>query len=326
MFNILKQGIMKREFNYRIIFAVAAFFVTAGLFAQSTNVPGTAAQYDETATTTYMMEGTTVPLYAEPDAYFHPSYDPDVANTLTAGFTWTWSDDAGGDLTYSQNDAEDNYVEVTAAAGSAGSYTVNVIENAPAAWGGCNDGTGTDLTLVVVEQPTATLTENGTGGSPYNLCEGDADLPTAVTADISGGWQNYRLVWTLEIKTLTSAGADYEFYDSDKTTVLATAPATDLAEEYTTAVPEDVAASGAHAITSVAGGFTVIDGRSTVYTYTLTSINDQASRFGQFIAKGGVEGTDDTFTYFAIGETVTVRVNPTPTTGPIFHIDATWAQ
>lgn len=327
MLNIIKQGIMKRVFNMRTILTVAAFFATVGIFAQSTDVPGTAAQYDETATTTYMMEGTTVPLYAEPDAYFHPSYDPDVAGSLTAGFTWTWSDDAGvGDLTYSQNDAQDNYVEVTAAVGSAGSYTVNVLENAPAAWGGCNDGTGEDLTLVVVAQPDATLSEDGTGGSPYNLCEGDGDLPTAVSADISDGWQNYRLVWTLEIKTLTSAGADNDYYDTDKTTVLATAPASAYAEEYTTAVPEEVAASGAHAVTSVAGGFTVIDNSSTVYTYTLTSINDQASRFGEFIALGGVDGGAGTFTYYAIGETVSIQVNPTPDTGPIYHIDGTWAQ
>jgi hypothetical protein len=294
---------------------VAFTFAAIGLFAQSTDVPGTAAQYDETVTTTYMMEGTTVPIYAEPDAYFHPSYDPDVAGSLTAGFTWTWTEGTAT-LTFSQNNAEDNYVAVSAAAGDAGSYTVNVIENAPAAWGGCNDGVGTNLTVNVVAQPTATLG----GTTSYNLCEGDAGLPAGVTATISDGWQNYRLVWTLEIKTLNADLTDKDFYDTDKTTTPVA-----LAEEYTTAIPDAVAASGGHDITSVAGGYTVIDNSSTVYTYTLTSINDQASRFGEFIALGGVNGGADTFTYYAIGETVTITVYPTPTTGPIFHIGNTWA-
>lgn len=295
-------------------------FAFSGVFAQSTDVPGTGAQYDETVTTTYMMEGTTIPLWAEPDPYFHPSYDPDVPNSLNAaGFTWTWTE-ATTTLTFSQNNVDDNYVELSAPAASAGTYTVNVLEVAPVAWGGCDDGAGQDLTVVVVAQPDATLG----GDATYNLCEGDAGLPAAVTATISDGWQNYRLVWSLEIKTLNSDGSDNDFYDTDKSTVLLAAPF--LAENYTTAVPEEVGANGAHAITSVAGGFTVIDNSSTVYTYTLTSINDQASRFGQFIALGGVDGGPATFNYFAIGETVTIRVNPTPQTGPIYHIDHTWAE
>ena len=35
---------------------------------------------------------------------------------------------------------------------------------------------------------------------------------------ISDGWQNYRLVWTLEIKTLNADGTDKNFYATDKTT------------------------------------------------------------------------------------------------------------
>lgn len=314
---------MKKTNIFKIVMTLVLAFVVTGAFAQSTDVPGTATQYDETETTTYMMEGTTIPLYAEPDSYFHPTYDPDVAGTLTTGFTWTW-DEGTGTLSFSQNNVEDNYVEVSADVGDAGSYTVNVLENAPAAWGGCNDGTGTDLTINVVEEPTATLDDGiTTGSASYNLCEGDGGIPAGVAADISAGWQNYRLVWTLEIKTLNADGTDKDFYDTDKTTT-----AVPLAEEYTEAAPEDVAAAGAHDITSVAGGYTVIDGSSTVYTYTLTSINDQASRFGEFIGFTGdyAAPVPDDFTYYAISETVSIQVNPTPTTGPIYHIDHTWSE
>ncbi len=302
----------------RITLTLALAFVLTGAFAQ-TDVPGVAADYATTGAVT-VMEGTTIPIYAEPDSYFHPTYTPDGGAGLTAGFLWTWTEQVTSDITFSQNGVNDNYVTISGQLVANSPYTINVVEAAPVAWGGCSDA-GTNIVVTVVDQPDAALTENGTGGSPYNLCEGDANLPTAVTATITDGWQNYRLVWTLEIKTLTAAGADKDFYDTDKVTTPVA-----LAEEYTTAAPDAVAASGAYAITSVAGGFTVIDASSTVYTYTLTSINDQASRFGQFIAKDGVEGTPDTFTYYAIAETVVVRVNPTPTTGPIYHIVNTWSN
>ena len=322
MFNIIKQGIMKRNFKLRTVIVAAFTFATIGLFAQThdgTELPGLDTDYASGAvqTSTYVVEGATIPVWATPDPYFHPSYDPSTSTeTLTDGFTWTWGD-VSAVLTFNQNNAQDNYVEVTAGgAGTAGTYPITVTENAPAAWGGCS-GASTTIDVVVVAAPTATLG----GDATYSLCEGDAGLPAAVTATISDGWQNYRLVWTLEIKTLNPDLTDKDFYDTDKTTTPVA-----LAEEYTTAVPEAVAAAGAHDITSVAGGFTVIDASSTVYTYTLTSINDQASRFGNFIALDGDATDPSAFAYLGIGETVSITVHPTPTTGPIFHIDAGWAN
>jgi hypothetical protein len=72
--------------------------------------------------------------------------------------------------------------------------------------------------------------------------------------------------------------------------------------------------------------FNVIESKATVYTYTLTSINDQASRFGNFIALNGVATDLSAFTYYPSGESYTVTVYPTPTTGPIFHIPSTWTN
>lgn len=308
---------MKKMNIMKIAFTLVLAFVITGAIAQSTDVPGVAADYATTGSVT-VMQGTTVPLYANPDSYFHPSYDPDVANSLTAGFTWTWAEQVTSDITFSQNNVDDNYVEISGMLVANTPYTINVLENAPAAWGGCNDGTGTNITVNVVAQPDATFAPLL---ASYNYCEGDASLPAAVSATISDGWQNYRLVWTLEIKTLNADGTDKDFYDTDKTTTPVA-----LAEEHTTAAPYDVAAAGAADITSVLGGYTVIDASSTVYTYTLTSINDQASRFGNFIALNGVATDESLFTYYAIGETVTIRVNPTPTTGPIYHIVNTWSN
>jgi len=320
---------MKKMNFLKIAFTLVLAMAITGTFAQSTDVPGAATDYATTGALT-VMEGTTVPIYALPDNYFHPTYDADAAGTLTAGFSWYWTEPSG-DIVFSNNNPdavtftnEDNYTTISGfTVAGTNPYTINALEIAPAAWGGCDDGAGQNIVVTVVAQPAATLG----GTTSYNLCAGDAGLPADVTATITGGWQNYRLVWSLEIKTLTGAGADKDFYETDKATPIVLAPF--LAEEYTTAAPEAVGGAGAHAITSVAGGYTVIDASSTVYTYTLVSVNDQASRFGEFIGKNGVEGTDDTFNYYplvAADEVVTIRVNPTPTTGPIYHIVNTWSN
>lgn len=300
--------------------AVACLFV-GGAWAQGTNVPGDGANFAtnwaDNTSDAHMIEGTTIPLFAMPDAYYHPNYDPATEDyTLTAGFTWRWTVPAGLTLVLA-NDREDNYTTISADAGSAGStFTVNVAERSPLAWGQCDDG-GQDIDVTVHATPDATL-----GGTlTYEACEGGAGLPAAVNATISDGWQNYWLVWNLEIKTLDGAGNDDDFYDTDKTALAA------LAEEYTTAAPDKTAtAAGAYDITSIAGGFTCINNQTTVYTYELTSINDRALRFGDFITLGGSTASAAAFTYNAIGEVLTVTVHPTPVTGPIYHINNTWAD
>ncbi len=314
---------MKKGLKLRTKVVVAMLtLATCGLFAQ-TPIPG----YDngaggdnyENTGTAYVTVGKTVPLYAEPDAYYHPSYDPVAGTGLTAGFTWVWSSaDAPANITLGS--AADNYVELTGV--TAGTYTVNVVETAPAAWGSCADA-GQDITVNVVATPS--IAYDGALSASYEYCEGSASLPGAIAAVISGGYQAYKLAWTLEVKTLNTDGTDKDFYDSDQ----ATTPVA-LAEEYTQASPQTVAASGNHDITSVAG-FTVIDNSTTVYTYTLKGLNDQASRWGDFLtlaAGAGVNGaTADLFTYYDTADDVlTVTVHPTPTTGPIYHIDSGWAN
>ena len=313
MFNRIKQGIMKKNLTItKMMLAVGvSLLATTGLFAQTHNgtaVPGNSGDYASgaTQTSTYITEGTTVPVYALPDPYYHPSYDVATSNwTLTDGFTWTWAEGTTT-LTFSQNDVQDNYVAITApAASAAGSpYTVSVTENAPAAYGGCS-GAATNLTVNVVTAPTATFGATTT----YAYCEGNASLPTAINATISGGWQQYHLVWSLEIATLDAANAKEFYYDDEAGTNPAAGQK--YAADYTTAAPATVAASGAHDIMTVAS-FPVINNGTrdavTVYTYTLTSINDRASRFGNYIALNGSTADQSLFTYYNIGETLTVTV------------------
>jgi len=269
--------------------------------------------------TVYMVEGTTIPVYALPDPVYHSSWDYTSATwTLTDGFTWNWSESTST-LIFSQTGAEDNYVQISAPADSDGTYTVEVTEEAPAAFGGC-EGTATSLTVNVVNTPAATL--GALAGADVQYCVTDAGIPTTVPVTISDGWQNYRLVWSLEIATLGDGLAKDEWFDTNLTTSLGAS--IEYAELYTTASPEAVAAAGVHNIMSHTG-FDVINDKPTVYTYTLTSINDQALRFGDFITLNGDASDASAFTYNAIGETYTIMIAPAPTTGPIYHIPSTWA-
>ena len=328
---------MKRTNFLKIAFTLVLAFVITGAFAQftGTDVPGDGADFvtnyetagQETVGTTYLMEGTTIPLFALPDPYYHPSYDNSAPTDYTLhndGFTWTWTE-ATTTLTITQAAAEDNYVTVGAAVGdAAGSpYTINVIEAAPAAWGGCSDLTkDEDITINVVAQPTATLAST----VAVNACVGGAALPATVIATTAAGWQNYRLEWTLEIATLDATATKDQWFDDEDGNVPAGA-AKNVPESTTQAAPATIAALGGTLDIFTVASYKVINSKPTVYTYTLANINDQASRYGDFIGLGGVDGAANTFTYYAIAaQQLVVTVNPSPDTGPIYHINSSWAN
>ncbi|MEE4196945.1 MAG: hypothetical protein V2I54_04825 [Bacteroidales bacterium] len=325
---------MKKTNFLKVLMTLVLAFIITGAFAQGTDLPGDGAQFatnwddngDEPST--YVLEGQTIPLFAMPDPYYHPDYDPSAATpdySLTAGFTWNWSVTAGNaaDLTFgATNGTNDNYVEVTANDGSAGNtYTVNVLERAPAALGGCDDGAGQDVNIVVVDTATVTLG----GDATYAGCEGSTGAPATITATIANGVADYRLAWNLEIATLDDASAK-EFYYSDETGA-GQSGTQFYAVDYTEAAPNTVAASTD--ITTV-GSYAVINNGTrdavTVYTYNLISINDKASRNGDFITLGGDASVPGNFTYFDYAETITITVYPAPETGPIYHIDNAWAN
>ena len=331
MSNIIKQGIMKRNLKLRTVIVAVFTFATIGLFAQTNGgvaLPGAQADYANTTTqgTTYITEGMTIPAYAVPDPYFHPDNDPwGGTPDLTAGFTWVWSVVPAG-LTFGTNNANDNYTTITAPDGTAGSnYTVTVIETAPAAWGGCSDA-GIDLDVNVVDTATISFVAGiltAPEGDTVEICNSDIALLPAVEVDVAEGWQAYWIAWSLQVKTLAADGSDLVTYAADKSTPAA------LAADYPTTAPDkSVNAAATVDITTVAD-FGIIGTNTTVYRYTITSINDRSSRFGDFIGLDGDTTDESAFTYNnADGAftTYTVMVHPTPTTGPIFHIGDAWAN
>lgn len=329
---------MKKSTFLKLAVMFVAMFIYTGAFAQTNGglgVEGATAVTFTTGGTVTMVAGTTIPLYAKPDPIYHSTWDYATQTwTLTAGFIWNWSITTGNAAHFTfapaASNTTDNYVALTALPAALGGYVVSVTEQAPVAYGGCA-GAPTTQAITVVATPDAALTGAGT---TVNFCTGDLGIPTAVEATITGGWQNYRLAWSLEIATLGAGLAKDEWFDTDKTTSLGGAAVN--AEEYTAAVPQAVGAAGAHSIMSVAS-FTAIDpdgvgpltAKPTVYTYTLTSINDQALRYGDYIGFGpslySAPAAAD-FSYNPIAETYTIQINPAPSTGPIYHIPTTWAN
>lgn len=329
---------MKRVLNLRtLVTASAILLIAGGLFAQTNGgnpMPGNQSDYANTdpagdnQPATYVIPGATVPVYAAPDPYYHPNNDPWNATpdySLTAGFTWTWSASSPL-LTFSTNNANDNYTTIHADATiAAGAYTVHVVENAPVGWG-CSDA-GIDLTVNIVNTPTFSFSAALLGAAEagtYEVCNSDIGTLPNVDVAVSGGWQNYWIAWSLEVKTVDGLGTTIATYAADKTTPAA------LAADYPTTAPDKsiTVPAASNDITTVAD-YGVIGTNTTVYTYTLTSINDRASRFGNFIALDGDATDESAFTYYPAGgafQTLTITVHPTPSTGPIFHIDAGWAN
>jgi hypothetical protein len=335
-----------------VLGVAAAMLMSTNAIGQThagTTVPAAGANWTEYAPTTatgaftgssaadaatYLTVGTTIPLWAKPDPYFHPNYDPTIAApvfTLTDGFTWTWTVPAA--LTYVQAThnvaADDNYITLTApAATTPGDFTVSVEENAPAAFGGCSGATQ-DITVHVVAAPSVALAST----TAINACESNvAAFPANINAVIAGGWQNYRLAWNLQIATLNNGGTKEFYYNSDGSGINATAF---NAIDHTTTTFSAVAASGNYDLMANDNlpAFTAFNNGTraavTVYTYTLVSINDQASRNGNFIALNGVSTNPAAFTYYnatAGSTTLVITVYPAPVTGPIYHISSAWAN
>jgi len=314
---------MRKQNLLKLVMMVVAMFVFTGAMAQThdgTTVPGTPAVTFAATGTTYMMVGTTIPLYTQPDSYYHPNYDPTTGTfTLTDDFTWEWAVTAGvaGNVTFGVNNSDDVYttVEITVV----GSYTISVKEIAPAAFNSC-ESNEVEIDIEVVTEPEATIG----GDADYEACENDlSGLPAGINLTTSEGWQNYRVVWNLQIHTLDNLGAIDFYYDNEDGD--GADPVQKYAVEYDDANPYEMATADTDDITTVAG-FNVIANQATVYTYTLVSVNDQASRFGDFITLDGDASDASAFWYNPMPEVITIVVNPVPVTGPIYHIPATWAE
>lgn len=334
---------MKKMNFLKVLMTLVLAFVVTGAFAQVAG--GDYSEYDadtQAPTTTEYVTlhgaGTTLGYYALPDPTYHPNYNAGGGWALTADFTWSWTApiDPGTVPTFAQP-GDANYVEITYAA--TGVYEINVAETAPAAFGGCTDATPTVMDVTVIDPPTGDISiapvgwQEITANQEYQIC-GDQAAET-VTIDfvenVPDALASYSFQITETIELLDGAG-----------TVLSTSQAETVIEEwalgsklkatnlngngdattltnatFTTATPNFSFEFDSDALDVLQNAG--IDAR-TRYTYKITRAGSTADP--DFIsAISHKSGYIDGLTYTAFtNDAVSFIVNPSPSTGPIYHI------
>lgn len=313
MFNIIKQGIMKRVFKFKMILAVAAMLLFAnGTFAQILTV------YQNVAETSYQTAGTTFRLYALPDPVYSPTY---VAATNTnlganAQWTWTYAGLTGAPLTGVA--ASQNYVEFTNV--TAGNYTITVAESNTL--GGCIDGTPTSQDVTVIAAPTAAITT----ADPAQACGDQVAMAVAIsiTEAVPVAWASYSFAVNELIENIDPADVviGAALVDNDA-----------FIDFLTTAKLKTPALTGAaspYGYSFNTSALTVQNNLRTRYTYTLIKSASAPGTEPDGIISAISQKSDylaaniNTYAFNANNQIVII-VNPAPTTGPIYHIPNVYA-
>lgn len=320
--------------NKRITRKIFAAFAVSMLFVgfamaqthNGTTVPGAGANYvsGDVQTEMWMTVGTTVPAYAQPDPYYHPNYDPAGGNyTLTDGFTWTWTETPTGTgvLTITQNAANDNYV--TFSTPDVDDYAITVAEGSAL----CTDATPSTLTLHAIAAPTAQFGTAGDSTTCGNL--GVQAVALNITEAVTAPMNTYALSVVMTVDTF-----DY-----------ATNAWVNIAASTSTEIDWTLAAKGTpnggatpnfvHTFNTPA--IDLVNNRRTRYLFTLGDPSDytgagagmasNVSQNSDYIAiAGGSVAANTTLYGFGAADVMGWVVNPTPATGPIYHISNAWAQ
>ncbi len=305
--------------------------------------------------------GTTMGYYALPDPAYHTYTGPGWA--LTAGFVWDWTiptNPGAATVTYpvplvpGPGNKPANYVEITYPA--TGNYVVNVKEHAPAAFGGCVDATGKDINVTVVAAPTgaATINPGGawnviTANSAYQICgdQGAQTLTVTFNEAVPLALAGFSFAVASKVETIDGSDAVIDIktpyaivQDFTATTggrlkagQVGALPSAAL----TAGNPTSTFTFNTPALTVLTKGATTTLAR-TKYTYrfvqTGTASNSAAILAAANTFRTAISQKSDFLaaapTYFTFAATgnatneIYFIVNPTPVTGPIYHISNTY--
>jgi hypothetical protein len=317
---------MKKSNIFKTVLSIAgAILLSAGAFGQVANSDYSEYDNNRTAPTnidyvTLRTGGSTVMgYYALPDPVYHPSYvAPGFA--LTPGFVWNWTipTNPGTGASLSGGGTPENYVEITYTA--AGNYVLNVAEQAPAAFGGCQDATATVMNVTVVNPPVATITT----ADPAQACGDQLAMGIAMTfteaVPLALAGYSFAINETVENISATDVvlgGALVDndaFLDFPTTGKLKTPALTGLASPY-----------GYSFNTSA---LTVRNGLRTRYTYTAIKASNAPAAAADGVISAISQKSDyvahaggaDYLTYAFTDNQVVIIVNPAPATGPIYYV------
>ncbi len=280
---------------------------------------------DATANVDSVTTGTRSGYYIMPDSYYHPNYTNAGGWALTNNFTWTWTTSDVANAILDDASTADNYVEVDF--GAVGTYKISGREIAPALYGGCQS-VDTSITVEVIPSPTVTILTGGAGiiTGDLEVCEGAPELAGVVEAAFTGVQVGQQLGWDFTIWTLAGDHTTPLFYyDDDASTSLGAAEAAAIDSTFASNAQHEGINGSTFSLPKATGGFPVINNQSTVYRYTIDGVNDYISRKSDYL--GNTAAAKNAWTvYDNTVETITIIVNPTPVTGPIYHIPNNWAN
>jgi hypothetical protein len=255
--------------------------------------------------------GTTMGYYAKPDPVYHPNYTALGTWALTANFTWDWT--VAPVMTINKPGVA-NYATITYT--STGNYGVTVAEHAPAAFGGCVDATPTVMNVTVVNPPSAGFTT-----VDDTICGdfGAVSVVFAINENVPANWASWAFTIVRVTENINAAG------------------------QRIGAALDSSAVAGSDFTLAAKGraGTTGFGGAQPNYTYTINAatlpvMNSLRTRY-RYIALtptgatgAGIVSAISQKSDYLLGSTVNAyaftdsqvafTANPSPVTGPIYHV------
>lgn len=307
---------MNKRFTKNLMAAAALMlFFVAG--AQAQILTNYVIQTNTGETVDTVTVNSTTRLYVMPDPVYSPSYNATTNANIGVNETWTWSNGV------TKAASGENWIEQNWTA--TGTVTVDVVEANTTV--SCAGSTST-INVEVIDEPTVTYTSVdgspvfGSAASPFSFCESDGRLTTdyvqaAFTSEIAGN-PSYQIQYTITVDTSSDGGSTWSNIAA-RTQTFAGSSSTQQASNAATLN-----------LTVPTGGFVAIanasaDQRPTRFTYTLNGVNDRISRKSDYLTNNTAAATAWSW-YDTTAETVVIVVNPSPVTGPIYHISNMWAN
>lgn len=299
---------MKRSTLMRMALLVTALFMFSGTFAQIL----TDYSEDE-ATAMYQTAGRTFRLYVMPDPIYSPSYVAATNSNLGANSEWrfVFTGLTATAPVVSNTPVAQNWVEFTNP--TEGVYTVDVTERNTLI--GCEDAAPRTTTINVVAAPTATCpTADATaycGNQPAQ------SISLNITENVPNALAAYAFSVEELVEEIDGAGA-----------VIATVSTNATFVDFTLAAkakhPANLGGSTPNfTYTFDSSPLNISNSHRTRYTYTFHEASDAGGTANDGIISAISQKSDyiDGLTSYAFTDNqVVFIVNPTPVTGPVYHI------
>ncbi len=298
---------MKRSTLLKMALVVTAMFMFTSNYAQIL----TDYSQDETVAM-YQTGGRTFRLYVLPDPIYSPSYVPATNANLGANSQWrfVYTGLTGSPVT--NTPAAQNWVEFTTPA--VGDYTVDATELNTSI--GCEDATPRTTTIHVVAAPVATTPT----ADNLTFCGDQAAQPIAlnITENVPNALAAYAFSVEEVVDSIDGSGASLGNISTNTTFVNFT-----LAAKAKSGTPGFTAATPNFTYTFNSSALTVSNNHRTRYTYTFKKASDAGATVADGIISAISQKSDyiqGLISYAFTDNNVVFIVNPTPVTGPVYHI------